>query len=401
MASVHPRTSRDGETTSWRVMFRIGETQRQETFNGEGAEASAYEFKRLVETVGGAAAKRVLEARLNASDDMPTLRTWTARYLDPDSGLLTGIEPGTREGYRRAANRSYLNILGDYPVDAIGKADVGRWLAWQEKQPSTRHNGRMVAPKTIRNYHAILSAVLASAVQEKLRDGNPAYRTRLTRGIKHEGVFLSPDEFATILHFIPQRYEGLFMFLAGTGTRWGEATAVTWGNVNLTSRTPTVRIERAWKKGPTGAPILKQPKTPMSRRTISLTPDVVAALGTPGPSGTLLFPGPLSGNHLWYNKVRVWAWNPAVKKAQDPELCEQYGLTVLTKTPTIHDLRHSHASWLIADGVPLPMIQARLGHESITTTIGTYGHLAPDTQDLLAEVVQRTLTGVRPMRQLA
>ncbi|MFH8747490.1 tyrosine-type recombinase/integrase [Streptomyces rimosus] len=47
----------------------------------------------------------------------------------------------------------------------------------------------------------------------------------------------------------------------------------------------------------------------------------------------------------------------------------------LTKRPRIHDLRHTHAPWLIADKVRLPVIQGRLGHESITTTVDRYGHL--------------------------
>jgi integrase len=53
--------------------------------------------------------------------------------------------------------------------------------------------------------------------------------------------------------------------------------------------------------------------------------------------------------------------------------------------PRLHDLRHSHVAWLIAQGVPLPVIQARLGHEKITTTIDTYGHLLPDLQRAAAD----------------
>jgi integrase len=45
----------------------------------------------------------------------------------------------------------------------------------------------------------------------------------------------------------------------------------------------------------------------------------------------------------------------------------------LTKSPRVHDLRHTCASWMIAAGVPLPIIQQHLGHESIQTTIGVYG----------------------------
>ncbi|MCC4909096.1 tyrosine-type recombinase/integrase [Microbacterium sp. cx-59] len=61
--------------------------------------------------------------------------------------------------------------------------------------------------------------------------------------------------------------------------------------------------------------------------------------------------------------------------------------------PNIHDLRHSHTSWLIAAGVPLPYLQARLGHESIMTTVGTYGHLQPDAHVQMAEAISQTLAG--------
>jgi integrase len=47
----------------------------------------------------------------------------------------------------------------------------------------------------------------------------------------------------------------------------------------------------------------------------------------------------------------------------------------LTKSPRVHDLRRTGASWMIQAGVPLPVIQQHLGHESIQTTIGVYGHL--------------------------
>jgi integrase len=58
-----------------------------------------------------------------------------------------------------------------------------------------------------------------------------------------------------------------------------------------------------------------------------------------------------------------------------------------------HDLRHTHVAWLIAGGVPLPHIQARLGHESITTTIDTYGHLLPLGDGLISHVIDTAIDG--------
>lgn len=398
MASIQARANASGDVT-WRVQFRIDGRMHGKTFVHQDGAVS---FGRLVDTVGGDAALKVLEARQSKNADMPTLREFTARYLDVDSGMLTGIEPGTRKGYERAAHASFLQILGEYPVDVIGKTEVGKWLAWQEQQPSHRTPGQKIAAKTIRNYHSILSAVMGAAVGQKLRDDNPAYRTRLSRGVKREAVFLTPDEFATVLYFIPDRYQGLVLFLAGTGCRWGEATAITWGNVTVRKQgAATVRIEKAWKKGETGAPVLKHPKSERGRRTISLTPDVVVAMGDPGAASELVFRGVFSGGHIWHHRFMESNWNPAVDKAMDKRLCKEAGLTVLTRRPTIHDLRHSHASWLIAGGAPLPYVQARLGHESINTTVGVYGHLVPDAHEQMAALIEKTLAGVRPLKLIS
>jgi integrase len=63
-----------------------------------------------------------------------------------------------------------------------------------------------------------------------------------------------------------------------------------------------------------------------------------------------------------------------------------------------HDLRHTHVAWLVARGAPLPHIRARLGHESITTTIDTYGHLLPAGDELISGIIDTALGGgiVRP-----
>lgn len=392
MASVGPRRSDRTGVVSWRVQFRIDGRMSQESFQDQ---ESAEQFGSLVDRVGGAAARKVLEARRNNATGAPTLRAFTERYLDIESGLLTGIEQGTRAGYVTIAEKSFLQILGDMPINVITKADIGRWVAWQEAQPSLRRKGQTLSAKTVRNYHALLSSVLAAATETGALDKNVAYRTRLTPGQKREAVFLSVPEFDTLLHFIPDYYKPLVLFLAGTGLRWGEASALQWGEVNLRATPPTVRVVRAWKKSDGTGPLLSIPKTSKSRRTVSMYRALVDALGTPGLSDALVFPSrTTAGGRMPYQRFRKAAWNRAVDAAMDRAKCAELGLTPLTRRPTPHDLRHTHASWLIAAGVPLPYIQARLGHESITTTIGTYGHLVPDAHEKMSTVIEATLDGV-------
>ncbi len=85
------------------------------------------------------------------------------------------------------------------------------------------------------------------------------------------------------------------------------------------------------------------------------------------------------GRVVHHANFRQRVWLPALERAPGvPRL-------------RIHDLRHTHVAWLIAAGIPLPVIQRRLGHESIKTTVDTYGHLAPDLQRQAAATANAAL----------
>lgn len=392
MASVLPRRTSTG-SVSWRVQGRNSARQmRQETFLDETA---ARQFGNLVDSVGWDAAVAVRNARQDRDVRIPTLRQFTEVYLDPTSGHLSGITEATREGYRQIAERSFLRVIGDLPVDAITKLDVARWVTWQEAQPSSRTPDTTVAAKTIKNYHGVLSAILAAAVEVHRLDSNPARGTRLTRGQRVGITFLTRDEFNVVLHFVPDYYKPLALFLAGTGMRWGEATALTWADLDLRAKVPTARVDKAWKKGVSG-PVLGPPKTKRSNRTISLWPELVQALGQPGPGGDLVFVGVAARKRMWSERFHETAWRPAVAAANDPAACAAAGFQPIGKRPRVHDLRHTHASWLIAAGAPLPYVQARLGHENISTTVDTYGHLLPDAHVQMAAIMSEAMSNVLP-----
>lgn len=382
MASVTPRRNPSGAII-WRVNYRVDGKQRQDTFDSE---RSAREYGRLVDRVGGDAARAVLMARDRDIAEIPTLRQWCATYLDPSNGWLTGITEGTRDGYAKLAERSFLAILGDIPLDALTKQDVARWVHWQEQQPPASGRAEKMSAKTVKNYHAVLSAMLAAAVEAQQIQANVARSVRITPGMQSEMVFLTEQELQAIVDAMPAHYRALTLFLAGTGMRWGEATAITWGDFDLAATPPTARVTKAWKRGPNGTPVLGPPKTRKSTRTISLWPELIDALGEPQAPEMLVFRGIQDGKRMWSTRYRLSAWEPALKRAN------------LGKHPRIHDLRHTHASWLIAAGVPLPYVQARLGHEKITTTVDTYGHLMPEAHVQMADATSLRMGGVlRPV----
>lgn len=388
MASVLPRRNGD-QSITWRVQGRDRTGRmRQESFPED--ETAARQFGQLVDAVGWDAAVSVRNSRQGRDTRVPTLAEFTTTYLDQANGHLSGITEATRIGYQQIADRSFLRILGELPINALTKQDVARWVSWQEQQPS---RAGTISAKTIRNYHGVLSSMLNEAVDLKLIESNPARGTRLTPGRRSEMTFLSPLEFDTLMQFVPEYYRPLALFLAGTGMRWGEATALTWSDLDLRASMPVARVSKAWKKGPKGKPVLGPPKTRRSNRTVSLPPEVVEALGTPGPGDELVFRGSKEGRRIWSERFHKAAWRPAVEAANSTEPCSKLGRQPIGKRPRVHDLRHSHASWLIADGVPLPYVQARLGHENITTTVDTYGHVLPDAQLQMANIVSNALGG--------
>lgn len=381
MASVTPRRNKDGQITSWRVQARESGTMHSQWF-GRTAEAAAWEFADEVEKRGSwSSALRWLESK-QKNPKMPTLAQFTEQYLDAASGMLTGIEPGTRHGYEAIARNSFLVFMGDYMVDSIDRTDVGRWVAWQEAQPSSNRPGQKIAAKTVKNYHALLSNVFKAAIEQGLRTDNPARKTRLSGGVAREPVFLTRDEFQRLYDALDPYYRPLVAFLVGSQCRWSEATAITWADVSTDTIPPTVRINKAWKKNPGGTPTLSIPKTRKGRRTVSLWPELVALMGERGRADELVFKAKRTGGKIWYGTFNGHIWANAVRDSG------------LTREPNIHDLRHTGASWLIADGLPLPYIQERLGHESITTTVHTYGHLMPDAHTRMSASLQGVMSNV-------
>lgn len=380
MASVTPRVNSRGEVTSYRVQFRINGRMVGESFQTSKA---AEDFGKMVDRVGGSEARQILARRRQNHHGTPTLTTFTKTYLDPASGILTGIQPDTRRDYERMTT-SFLPMLGELPIDQISKDDVGRWVAWVEAQPSRKFKGELIAAKTVANYHALLSNVFAAAVERGHRPDNPAYRTKLSRGTAREPVFLSRDEFQALYEAVPTYYQPFVAFLVGSQLRWSEATALNGADLRRDTHPPTVRVNKAWKKNAGGSPFIGVTKSKRGRRTVSLWDELADMIVMPPTGGGFLFRGK-QGGKLWYGGFMTRVWNPSVERSG------------LVSEPNPHDLRHTGASWLIADGAPLPFIQARLGHESITTTINTYGHLLPDAHTQMADSLSRTLSNVVPL----
>lgn len=380
MASLRPRKRADGGTT-WSVLYRKAGKQTSESFD---TEPQARAFIRSIDRYGVDTALTLLDAMDRSSDATLSVAEWVREHID----TLPNITAGTRSDYHAYLRRDITtDPIGQLPVDVLGKAAVEGWVR--------RLSERGLAGKSIRNRHALLSAALTRAVECGLRAGNPCRGVRLPKTANtSEPQFLTSGEFSILITHVDPYYQDLIVWLFGTGMRWSEATALQVRDMHLDDDSPVAVVARAWKHTDGHAPVLGPPKSAAGRRSVSLPAQLVqiARRHTAGrPYDALLFVN-RDGGQIRHNTFYVREWQAAVGRAR---MLPPEGQR-LTKRPRLHDLRHSHASALIATGTPLNIVQARLGHESITTTVGTYGHLAHDALSVAAQATALSLAEALP-----
>lgn len=185
-----------------------------------------------------------------------------------------------------------------------------------------------------------------------------------------------------ILAEVREDQRPLVQFLATTGARWGEVTALDWGDLTQVSDAAwRVTIQRAWKRSERSGRAIGHAKTASSHRTITIPASAVSALGKRGKPRELIFQSARGGRiqHDWFYQR---TWRPAIYRAG------------VTPPPKVHDLRHWHASVLLAEGVPMHVVSMRLGHSSITTTVDTYSFLTPEMHVAGMQTMQRITTAL-------
>lgn len=354
MASKRAHTSKAG-VQSWYIVFRLDGKQTSVPFRDE---KKADQFRALVDAVGPKRAMEIegyTDAHKPKADEMPTVEQWVTRHIDG----LSGIEAKTRTEYRRYLRNDIAPVLGPIQLDKLGREDVAGWV-------NAMHKAGAKAG-TMQNKHGFLSGVLKQAVKDGHLQGNPCDGVRLPRTEERETVFLDREEFQILKAAFTEHYQPLVEFLVASGCRFNEATALRPSDVDR--KAGTVRIARAWKQDGTTY-TMGAPKTQKSNRTINVPKAVLDQLDY---SGEWLFTT-TKGEPVRLSTWRTNVWNKSRARAMAKDESNP-DKAVLTKSLTPHDMRHTCASWMIQAGVPLPVIQAHLGHESITTTVDRYGHL--------------------------
>lgn len=369
MASIRTLTKSDG-TKSYKVVWREDGNGKQtsETFAAKGQA----ELLRDYLNANGQSYTLATEAFTRSRANGPTLADMAELHVRN----LTGVTDRTRADYRRDIRKHILPGVGSIRAGQLTRAQVREWVNAMEDDD--------VSPKSIANYHGLLSSIMNTAIEEGVRTDNPCKGMRLPvrnrAGDKQK--FMEPEEYKAILAEIPDRWKPLVETLAGTGARWGEITALSVRDV-VQDDVPYINIDKAWKRDDNNRYYIDRPKTYRSLREVTIDAGLAATLAKLGEGrdpDDLLFTA-VEGGPVTYHGFYRDVWGPTMRRITKAR----------NRRRKIHDLRHSHGSWLAGNGIDLPTIQRRMGHESITTTINTYGHISQRTQRAAADTLGRLL----------
>jgi integrase len=307
-------------------------------------------------------------------------------YVDPQLGRVAfgewaerwfrttaDLKPSSRRTYRKLLDNQILPAFERATLGAIDTLAVREWIAGLVEQG--------LSPSRIRNAHQVLSQILAAGVEGGRIARNPAAGVRLPRIVRRDMHFLTARQVEDLAAAIDPRYRLLVRFAAYTGLRAGELVALRVRHLNLLRG----RCEVGESATEVDGRLVWGPTKTYARRTVPLPRFLCEQLaaylaGRPHGPDDLVFTAP-QGGPLREQKFVAGIFKPAAARAGLPHQLR------------FHDLRHTCASLLIAQGASVKAVQAQLGHASATVTLDRYGHLFPDELQRLADRLQDAYVG--------
>ncbi len=295
-----------------------------------------------------------------------------------------GRRPSTVESYARNVRVHIAPAVGSVKLQALTPVHLDRLYADMAER---------LSPRMVRYVHTIIRKALSDAVKKGLvvRNVADAATPPSAKSTKApEMATWTPEQLRTFLDGVADhRLFPLLRLAAMTGLRRGEVLGLRWSDVDLDARRLVVRQQVTAVAGKVQVGELK---TAAGRRTITLDPGTVELLRDHRKrqleERLLLGSGYVDQGLVFAGLDGALIHPDSLTKLFD-RLVAASGLPRLR----LHDLRHTHATHLIARGVHSKRVSARLGHTSHSFTMDTYGHLMPDDEGDAAAAVAAMVDG--------
>jgi len=259
-----------------------------------------------------------------------------------------------------------------------------------EFEPSKPIKG--LSNKTIKHHHRLISSILNQAVFWQVIPSNPASRVKPPKVARTEAKYLDEKQTAKLLELLENEsvlHQTMIKMFLYSGLRRGEMCGLEWKDINFENSLITVCRSSQYVAGK--GIFTKETKTETSDRTIKL----------PSPAFQVL-----KEHKVWQAQERLkmgdkWVASDRIftqcdGKPMSPDTITGWFHDFIAKTDlpqiTIHSLRHTNATLLIAAGVPLRTVSNRLGHAQTSTTSNIYSHAICTLDELAADALDDILT---------
>lgn len=311
----------------------------------------------------------------------------------------TYVRPATWRGQETHVRVYLVPALGRLTLARLAAADVERALSaflvsGRPDRPVKRTRGRQnvagIAPQTVRHIRTTLRRALGDAVRDGLAGRNAAAEARPPYVPHRPVTYLAAADLRKLLDATREDPLGpLYALAATTGLRLGELLGLAWADVVDGSLT----VRRSLARAHGGGWALAEPKSGRSRRTIPLPLRAREAIET---ARTRQRFARNAAGTAWQDRDGL-AFTDAVGRPLAPELVSrEFGKARdLAGVPRVrfHDLRHSAATTLLAEGVPLAVISEWLGHSGIAITASAYAAIVPELRTAARDAMDRALGG--------
>jgi len=293
------------------------------------------------------------------------------------------------ENYRSIARNHINPTLGRKKVNSLTTSDVDRLLS--QKIASG------LSVSTVRRIRSVLAQGLDQGIRWGSVTRNVASLSRAPKEQRREGRTLTPEQARRLLDALQGHpNEPLYALMLSTGLRRGEALGLRWDDLN--QKKAVLQVRRQLKREG-GELMTMDTKTAKSRRAINLPQPILVMLRT---LKTRQSRERLALGEAWIDSG--FMFTTAIGTPIDPRnllrqfkgICDLAGLGDWH----LHELRHSAASLMLAQGIPLQVVSDVLGHSSIRMTADVYGHILAPDREAAAEAMSNTLWSVREIAGL-
>ena len=335
--------------------------------------------------------KQEREAYLAEQSKVETVGEWLGEWME--QYVRPGVRVKTYERYQCSITQHIIPYIGDIAIDKLTAEDVQKMINELLENGGECHQG--LSARTVNTARRTLKTALDKAYHLRKISYNPVEATKSCRTEKAQIMVLSHEQAQNLLQVAKSENQAAYMAILlalSTGMRLGEIFGLLWENIDFQGK--MLYVKQTLVSTSHGYHVEPSPKTKAGYRQIELPKHCIEELQA----------------HVAWQEIRKAEWldqyvDDGIVIANDngsykdpsyfsyvtfKRLLAQAGIS---ESVRFHDLRHTHATWLLEKGVHPKVVAERLGHSSIRITLDTYSHVIKGLQQMAVSKIDEITDG--------